>query len=222
MTLDSYITLVDSLPGYRNFTPELKQPPAQVPMPFNGYTQEQYARDMLDKFIERGIAPERVWAQSFNPQDIYQWIAEYPAFAPQLVFLEEDGDDVASLKTDIARLGDLAAKGVKIISPPWGYLLTSYDNVTIVPSPYATAAKVAGLEIIAWTFERSGPLATVAARQEYYYTQIEGVMGLVDGDEYVVLDLLFNKIGIKALFSDWSSTVSYFANCFGIDYYNGI
>jgi glycerophosphoryl diester phosphodiesterase len=70
-TLDSYITLVESLPGHRNYTPGLRTPPSQVPMPFNGYTQEQYARDMLNTFIKRGIAPNRVWAQSFNPPDIF-------------------------------------------------------------------------------------------------------------------------------------------------------
>jgi glycerophosphoryl diester phosphodiesterase len=73
-TLDSYITPVKSLPGNRNYTPELKTPPAQVSMPFNGYTQEQYARDMLNTFIKRGVAPNRVWAQSFNPPDIFQWV----------------------------------------------------------------------------------------------------------------------------------------------------
>jgi len=29
-------------------------------MPFNGYTQEQYTRDILNTFIKRGIAPNRV------------------------------------------------------------------------------------------------------------------------------------------------------------------
>jgi glycerophosphoryl diester phosphodiesterase len=76
MTLDSYITLVDSLPGFRNFTPELKTPPSAVPMPFNGYTQEQYARDMINTFIHHGIDPKRVFSQSFNPPDIFQWIKE--------------------------------------------------------------------------------------------------------------------------------------------------
>jgi glycerophosphoryl diester phosphodiesterase len=68
MTLNSYIDLVDSLPGYRNFTPELKTPPkAYVTMPFKGYTQQQYARDMIEAFIAKGINPNRVWAQSASP-----------------------------------------------------------------------------------------------------------------------------------------------------------
>lgn len=218
MTLDSYITLVDSLPGHRNFTPELKTPPSQVPMPFNGYTQEQYARDMLNTFIKHGIAPERVWAQSFNPPDIFQWIKEYPAFAKQAIYLVEDGGTPSDLKTAATTLACLKAKGVNILSPPFAYLLTTTpDNKTIIPSFYATAAKAAGLDIIAWTFERSGPLANVRATEEYYYAQIaQGIS--YDGQLYDVLDVLGRQIGIKAIFSDWSATVTYYANCMGLTY----
>ncbi|KAL5317128.1 hypothetical protein ACEPPN_014222 [Leptodophora sp. 'Broadleaf-Isolate-01'] len=220
MTLDSYITLIESIPGHRNFTPELKTPPAEVPMPFNGYTQEQFARDMLNKFIERNISADRVWAQSFNPPDVYQWIAEYPEFGKQAVFLDEDGDTPETLPTasSFERLSALKAKGVNIISPPFGYLLTTTaDNKTIIPSTYAISAKKAGLDIIPWTIERSGPLADVAKDGEYYYGFFaQGVH--YDGQIYEVLDVLARQIGIKAIFSDWSSTVSYYANCFGLEY----
>jgi len=216
MTLDSYITLVNSLPGYRNFTPELKTPPPQVPMPFKGYTQEQYARDMIETFIRRGIDPQRVWAQSFNPPDIYQWLKEYPAFGKQAVFLDESGDTPDNYTVAVAALPGIRAKGVNIISPPINYLLTlTADNKTIIPAPYAIAAKKAGLDIIAWTFERSGPLAKVAANDDYYYSSIAPAVHY-DGQLYDVLDVLVNQIGIKGLFSDWSSTVTYFANCFGV------
>lgn len=217
MTLDSYITLVESLPGYRNFTPELKTPPAPyVVMPFNGYTQEQYARDMLNKFIERGIDPSRVYAQSFNPPDIFQWVKEYPDFAKQAIYLDEDGDTPATLANATARLPSLAAQGVKIIGPAFGYLLTTTaDNKTIIPSDYAKMAKASGLDIIPWTFERSGPLANVAASDEYYYTDIAGAIHY-DGQLYDVLDVLGRQIGIRGIFSDWAATVTYYANCFGL------
>jgi glycerophosphoryl diester phosphodiesterase len=219
MTLDSYIDLVDSLPGFRNFTPELKTPPADVPMPFNGYTQEQFARDMIEAFIKKGIDADRVWPQSFNPPDIYQWIAEYPAFGKQAVFLDEDGDDApgADYLADVARLPELKAKGVNIISPPFPYLLTYGDatNTTIVPSSYATAAKAAGLDIIAWSFDRSGPLADVKAGEDYYYFTIADAT-YYDGQLYEILDILANQIGVVGMFSDWSATVSYFANCFDL------
>ncbi|EKD14527.1 uncharacterized protein L3040_000048 [Drepanopeziza brunnea f. sp. 'multigermtubi'] len=219
MTLDSYITLVESIPGKRKFTPELKTPPVQVPMPFNGYTQEQYARDMLNAFLERGIAPERVWAQSFHPPDIYQWITEYPEFGKQAIFLDRDGDTPAKYAADVARLSSLKEKGVNIVAPPFAYLLTTTGegNQTIVPSTYATTAKAVGLDVIAWTYERSGPLATVGSRGEYYFGSIGGAVHF-DGQYYEILDVLARDVGIKAIFSDWSSTVGYYANCMGLKY----
>jgi glycerophosphoryl diester phosphodiesterase len=217
MSLNSYIDLVNELPGFRNFTPELKTPPAQVPMPFNGYTQQQFARDMINAFIKKGIEPARVWAQSFNPPDIYQWIAEYPEFGRQAVFLDEDGDDApgADYQADIARLASLKAKGVNIISPPIPYLLAYGDakNKTLVASSYAKAAKAAGLDIIAWSFDRSGPLARAGPGDDYYYFTVSDAISF-DGQLYEVLDILANKIGIIGMFSDWSGTVGYFANCF--------
>jgi glycerophosphoryl diester phosphodiesterase len=89
------------------------------------------------------------------------------------------------------------------------------DNKTIVPSAYANAIKSAGMDIIAWTFERSGPLATVKTRAEYYFgTVAEGVT--YDGQYYEVLDVLANQIGVKGVFTDWAATVAYFARCFGL------
>ncbi|KIX09558.1 uncharacterized protein Z518_00638 [Rhinocladiella mackenziei CBS 650.93] len=217
MSLDSYIELVDSLPGYRNFTPELKTPPAQVPMPFHGYTQAQYARDMIETFIAHGISADRVYPQSFTPADIYLWLNEYPEWGAQAVFLDEDGDDPANFTTAVNRLPALKASGVNIISPPINYLMTvgGPNNDTIVPSIYATTAKEAGLEIIAWSFERSGPLTQVAANEDYYYSSVASAVHY-DGQMYEILHLMAQDIGIKGMFSDWSSTVTYYANCFGL------
>jgi glycerophosphoryl diester phosphodiesterase len=218
MSLDSYITLVDSLPGYRNFTPELKTPPAAVPMPFNGYTQEQYARDMIEAFIRRGIDPQRVWAQSFNPPDIFQWLAEYPQFGKQAVYLDESGEDPANYTSAVARLPSLQAQGVNLIAPPMQYLLTvgGPNNDTIIPSAYAIGAKAAGLDIITWTIERSGPLTRVAATKDYYYSSI-ALATSSDGQLYEILDVLARQVGIKGIFTDWSSTVTYYANCLGLE-----
>ncbi|OAP61441.1 hypothetical protein AYL99_03644 [Fonsecaea erecta] len=218
MTLESYIDLVDSLPGYRNFTPELKTPPEQVPMPFQGhYTQAQYARDMIDTFIHKGIAPARVWPQSFNPADIYLWLNEYPAWGAQAVFLDEDGDVASNFSTAVARLPALKASGVNIISPPYPFLLAigGPNNDTIVPSIYATTAMAAGLDIIAWSFDRSGPLDQVRADDDYYWSSIAPIISY-DGQAYEALDVLARQIGIKAIFSDWSATVTYYANCMGL------
>merc|ERR1711900_119531 len=177
-------TLVESIPGHRNYTPELKTPPSQVPMPFNGYTQEQYARDLIDKFIQRNISADRVWAQSFLPR--------------------------APLSHQSQRR-EYHRSAFRI--PPHHH----GGQKTIIPSTYAISAKQAGLDIIPWTLERSGPLADVRADEEYYYGFFaQGVS--YDGQIYEVLDVLARDVGIKAIFSDWSSTVSYYANCFGLGY----
>ncbi|KAJ9652911.1 hypothetical protein H2198_007864 [Neophaeococcomyces mojaviensis] len=216
LSLDGYIDLVNSFPGYRNFTPELKTPPSQVPMPFKGvYTQEQYARDMINAFIKKGIDPARVWPQSFNPPDVFQWLKEFPVFGAQAVYLDESGD-YNNISAAAALLPSLKAQGVNIISPPINYLLAYGDaeNKTIVPSVYATSAKAAGLDIIAWSFDRSGPLTRVEATDDYYYNTINQAVSY-DGQLYEILNILGNEIGIVGLFSDWSATVGYFANCFG-------
>lgn len=217
LTLDSYIDLVNSFPGYRNFTPELKTPPKEVAMPFKGmYTQQQYARDMINTFIRKNIHPSRVWAQSFNGPDIFQWIKEFPEFGKQALYLDEEGDDGPSaLRAAADRLASLKAQGVNIIAPPINYLIGYGDatNRTIAPSYYAQKAKEAGLEIVAWTFERSGPLTKVRANNNYYYETFNQAISY-DGQLYEVLDLLANNIGIKGLFSDDSGVVSFFANCF--------
>lgn len=217
LSLDSFITLVDSLPGNRNFTPELKTPPPEVPMPFNGYTQEQYARDMIEAFIGRGINPERVWAQSFNPPDIFQWLAEYPHFGKQAVYLDESGNSPANYTAAIARLPSLRARGVNIIAPPMQYLLTvgGPNNNTIIPSAYAVGATAAGLDIFTWTIERSGPLTRVNATNDFYYSTIASATR-TDGQLYEILDVLARQVGIKGIFTDWSATVTYYANCFGL------
>jgi glycerophosphoryl diester phosphodiesterase len=90
------------------------------------------------------------------------------------------------------------------------------DNKTIVESEYSKAIKANGMDIIAWTFERSGPLANVKKDEEYYYSTIADVI-THDGQLYEVLDILVREVGIKGLFTDWAATVTYFANCFGLE-----
>ncbi|KAF2429734.1 glycerophosphoryl diester phosphodiesterase [Tothia fuscella] len=216
-TLDGYIKLVNALPGYRNFTPELKTPPAQVPMPFKGYTQEQYARDLVNAFIKNGIDPSRVWLQSFLPADVFQWIKEFPVFGKQAVYLDEAGETPATLVTAIARLPSLKARGVNIVAPPIPYLLRAGgpNNDTIVPAAYGLAAKAAGLDIITWSFERSAPFAQIGA-SEYYYAPLVNLTNKFDGRLFEVIDVLAQQVGVVGLFSDWSAAVTYYANCLNV------
>jgi len=82
-----------------------------------------------------------------------------------------------------------------------------------VPSAYALAAKEAGLEIITWTLERSGPLQTGGGS---YYQNVAEVINN-DGDMLTVLDVLAQDVGILGIFSDWPATVTFYANCMGLD-----
>lgn len=214
MSHKEFIRLVDSL-GLR-FTSELKAP--EVKMPFQGnYTQELYAQQLIDEYKEAHISPRRVWPQSFNVEDIYYWIKHEPEFGKQAVYLDDRVDTSAGYEQAVASMGQLRRRGVRIVSPPIFALLaldSSRDN-KIVPSEYARAARRVGLDIIAWSLERSGPLTEVADNGDYFYTSIAAAIK-DDGDMYEVVDVLARKVGVLGLFSDWPATVTYYANCFGL------
>ncbi|KAL2363761.1 hypothetical protein RJZ56_003302 [Blastomyces dermatitidis] len=214
-----FISLVDSL-GLK-FTSELKTP--QVPMPFQGpdgknYTQEMYAQQLVDEFRAAHIKPSRVFLQSFLPDDIFYWIDNEPAFARQAVYLDQRVDTPSGYEAAVKGMKDLAKRGVKIMAPPIFALLELEDDKgnskkpRIVASEYAKAAKKAGLDIVTWSLERSGPLRDVAANKEYYYQSVAGAVD-GDGDVYDVIDALARQVGVKGIFSDWPATVTYYANC---------
>ncbi|TLS29268.1 hypothetical protein PpBr36_01477 [Pyricularia pennisetigena] len=216
LTHKESIKLIDSL-GLK-FTPELKTP--EVPMPFAGdYTQERYAQQMIDEYKEAGIAPSRVYPQSFLYADILYWLKAEPEFAKQAVYLDESADAPGAFPGAVANLTRYAADGVPIIAPPLPYLVTMGKGADgkekIVPSVYATEAKRLGMKIIAWTAERSGWVGNAARSGDYYYTTIANYTKK-DGDAFQLLDVLGRDIGVLGVFSDWSATVTYYANCFGL------
>jgi len=203
------------------FTPELKSP--EVEMPFDGFTQEDYAQKMINEYRELQIPPSWVWAQSFNYSDVLYWVNNTPAFGRQAVFLDGRYDlsdfDFRDPSTYEPSMSQAANDGVNIIAPPMWMLVDVADG-EIVPSIYAEQAKAAGLDIISWTFERSGPLASGGG---WYYQSLNGsnpnsvnpqpsVINN-DGDMYELLDVLAKDVGIIGLFSDWPASVTYYANC---------
>jgi glycerophosphoryl diester phosphodiesterase len=136
-------------------TPELKSP--SVEMPYEGdYTQEEYAQQMIDEYKNAGVLPRKVFAQSFNLGDILYWIDREPTFGRQAVYLD-DADTPADLP-GLAELNSYADQGVNIVAPPMWALLALDGNNRIIPSEYALNARMAGLNIITWSLERSGPL----------------------------------------------------------------
>ena len=104
--------------------------------------------------------------------------------------------------------------GINIVGPPTFALVTVDATNRIVPSEYAMNAKAAGLDIIAWTLERSGVLAGMAPDEFYYQTVTPAVKR--EGDTFKLLDVLARQVGIRGIFSDWAATVTYYANCVGI------
>ena len=194
------------------FVPELKEP--EVPMPFQGdYGHREYAQQLIDEYEAAGIAPEQVWPQSFRLDDVRYWIGNAPAFGRQAVYLDGSLSEPKDLAAASAELPGLAAAGVRIVAPPLWALLALDDAGRIVPSEYARAARAAGLEIIPWTLERSGPLRGGGG---WYYQTIADAIDR-DGDVFSVLDVLARQVGITGIFSDWPATVVYYASCTGLD-----
>ncbi|PGH15517.1 hypothetical protein AJ80_05534 [Polytolypa hystricis UAMH7299] len=212
-THKEFIKLTNSL-GLK-FTSELKTP--EVEMPFQGeYTQAMYAQQLIDEYKAARIDPRRVLAQSFLPDDIFYWIKNEPAFGRQAVYLDERVDTAEGYEEAVKSMSSLRKKGVRTLAPPIFALLDIDERSgKIVPSTYAKAAKKAGIDLIAWSLERSGPLTTVKARKEYYYSTVVEKVGS-EGDVYEVVNALAKDVGVKGIFSDWPATVSYYANCFGL------
>lgn len=198
----------------RQMTPELKS--ASVPMPFNGFTQQAYAQKMIDEYKAAGVAPEHVWAQSFDLGDVVYWVKHEPMFGKQAVFLD-DIDTGGSYRT-LTDFESLHAQGINIIAPPMWALLAVDSQNNIIPSTYALDAKRAGLNLITWTFERSdlrnGAYDNSGAPTWYYQTIASAVRH--PGDMYKALDVLAKDVGILGIFSDWPASVTYYANCMGL------
>ncbi|MEW8211041.1 MAG: glycerophosphodiester phosphodiesterase family protein [Candidatus Thiodiazotropha taylori] len=190
-------------------TPELKSP--SVDMPFEGdYTQQDYAQQMIDEYKAAGVKPKHVFAQSFNLDDVLYWINHEPRFGRQAVYLDGSNNPDEAKQT-IDRMSYLAEQGVNTLAPAMWALVTT-ENGEIVPSEYAIAARAHGIDLITWTLERSGLLASGGG---WYYQSISDVTDN-DGDMLVVLDVLAQDVGIKGIFSDWPATVTFYANCKGL------
>ncbi len=218
------------------FTPELKAPDpnARVQVEDVFGSREAYAQKLIDDYKEFDVDPRDVWAQSFSFEDVQYWIDNEPRFGRQAVYLDGrysgsnaidpvDGDPATFVPT----MEEIAAKGVQILAPPIHFLLTVRDDGKIVPSKYARAAKSAGLDIVAWTFERSdlrnGSRTGVDANGKptatfYFAFDVNPNAQAInkDSDMYKALDILARKVGILGIFSDWPATVTFYANCMGL------
>ncbi len=196
------------------FTPELKT--AVVPMPYLGFTQEQYAQALINEYKQAGISPGDVFPQSFNLNDVIYWIKNEAEFGKQAIYLdgryEQKGFNPAEPQLLKPTMQELYAKGVRYIAPPMWVLLTTGINGELIPSAYAKAAKDAKLNIITWSLERDGPMNKGGS---WYHQSIKSAI-YTDGQIYEVIDALAQQVGVKGIFSDWPATVTYYANCMGL------
>jgi len=196
------------------FTPELKAP--VVPMPYLGFTQEQYAQALINDYKQAGISPKDVFPQSFNLNDVMYWIGNEPEFGKQAIYLdgryEQKGFNAAAPESLKPTMQELYAKGVRYIAPPMWVLLTTGINGELIPSAYAKAAMEAKLNIITWSLERDGPMNKGGS---WYHQSIKSAI-YTDGQIYEVMDVLAQQVGVKGIFSDWPATVTYYANCMGL------
>ncbi len=190
-------------------TPELKS--ASVPMPYEGFTQEAYAQKLIDEYKAAKVPPSHVWPQSFNIADVLHWVYNEAAFGRQAVYLD-DAETVADLPS-YAELAGYRAQGINIVAPPIFAVLSTDAGGRIVPSPYAINAKSAGLDMIAWSLERSGILAS--GNSGFYYQTIGSAIER-EGDVMEVVDVLAQQVGVLGIFSDWPATTTFYANCAGL------
>ena len=191
------------------FTPELKAP--MVEMPFQGMSQQDYASRMLAEYRNAGIAPERVKPQSFVIEDILYWVDAHPEFATGAVYLDPRGRQ-ADFQPSLAGMQALKQAGITTVAPPMPMLLTLDGDGELQPSEYARHATAAGLDIITWTFESGG----ATDPDNWLYANLPGYM-TDEARMLEVLHALHDKVGIKGIFSDWPGTITYYANCFGLD-----
>ena len=199
-------------------TPELKTAEHQDRVDAIFGSQSAYAQAFIDALVNAGVKPKDVWAQSFNKDDVLYWIKHSPEFGKQAVYLDSIDPTVtpAIPRLSFNELQQLKKQGVRIIAPPMWALLAINSANEVVASEYAMDIKKAGLDIIAWTFERSDVRQGAAKGGWYYMFDAEGKAIKKDSDIYKALDVLAQQVGILGIFSDWPATVTYYANCMGL------
>ena len=163
-----------------------------------------------------GVPASDVWLQSFNLEDVLYWIEAAPEFGEQAVYLMDEYDIEGYSPMDASTwpntMEELKAMGVNYVAPPT-WMLVTLENGEIVPSELAIQAKAADIKIITWTIERSSPLVNGGG---WYYQSIADAV-TSDGVMYELIDVLAQDVGVEGIFSDWPATVTYYANCMGLE-----
>ena len=217
------IELIKSLGG--KFTPELKSGnPKRIKSIFG--SQAAYAQKLVDEYKAAGVPPIEVWPQSFNVEDVLYWI-EHTDYGKQAVYLlnynpHDAVNDIVvqppySMMDRDVYFRMLKKRGVRIVAPPIPALLQVDSKGMIKPSALASDLKQMGFEIITWSFERSDVREGASKAGYYYDFDPNGRAIRKESDIYKALDVLAKDVGVRGIFSDWPATVTYYANCMGLD-----
>merc|ERR1719197_2392589 len=170
---------------------------------------DQIRQKIMDEYTSAGVKTSQVWLQSFVEEDVMYWINYGGGFGSQAVYLDNsytDGTTGSGGMMD--RFSELAAAGVKILAPPM-QMLVKVAGDGYAASDYAVSAKAHGFDLITWTLERSGPLASGGG---WYYGTSNDYTS-VDGDMLELTHTLASKVGVLGLFSDWPATTTFYADC---------
>lgn len=208
MTHQESIKLFSSLNV--NMVPELKVP--EVSMPFNGLNRERYGQQFINDYIDANINPMRLFPQSFHLEDIINWRKYSPKYSQQAVYLdgryEQGNSEIENTQAFLPLFKTLEEHNVKYLAPPlWMFVKPNSQKLT--PSNYIKVAKSMGFDLIAWTLERSGTMENGGG----WYYQTANHLVNNEGFTFQFLDFLVNGVGVKAVFSDWPETISYYENC---------
>jgi len=172
-----------------------------------GYTQEDYAQQMLDEYKAARVSSRDVWAQSSDLSDIHYWISRDPAFGKHAVYLE-----TATQPSQLPGANDLRrlrAEGVRILAAPFWALVRLDDSQKLAPSDFALNAREAGLEIVARSSTSHGNSPDAAPLIDQALASALSQ----DANKMGLLYLLDRDIGVIGVESDWPESVSYYANC---------
>jgi len=171
------------------------------------YTRQMFLQQVLHDY--NSTDPSRVYFQGFEWEDLY-----YVAKTPLNTFAL-DKNWIALTYTRHQLLNyfhPLVDHGVTAIAPSISMLLEVDTENNLVPTLYAKVARELGLGIVAWTLERSDALSKGGG---WYYSTLSQVLR-TDSDVIKVLDVLYEDVGIMAIWTDWPSVATFYANCKGI------
>ncbi len=212
-------SVIDPATGKKRIDEVFKHPTHRTP-------QQNYAQAFADVLADEGVKPREAWAQSFNVEDVLYWV-DHTRYGKQAVYLLDfnSTDPVNDIiiqapyntmdRMEFFKM--LKNRGVRVIAPAMPALLAVDANNRVVPSKLAKDLKAMGFEIITWTFERAD-LRLGASKAGFYYDfDSTGKAIKKDSDMYKALHVLAKDVKVLGVFSDWPATVTYYANCMGLD-----